>query len=72
MKDAICPGLAVTLLMMFWMCGFPQVLTEMVGEYKISFGPQLVLLELDLISQQDEDHRLSNLNTYYIYGVTSL
>ena len=59
--------------MMFWMCGFPQVLTEKVGEYKISFGPELILGLVDLISdgftllaQQDEEHRLFNLNTYYI------
>ena len=28
LKVAICPGLAVTLLIIFWMWGFPQVLTE--------------------------------------------
>ena len=34
---ADCPGLAVTLFMIFWMFGFPHVLTEEKNEKKYGY-----------------------------------
>jgi len=50
---AICPGLAVTLLIIFWMCGFPQVLILSM----LSMTPLLLLVKTPMRQHKIEKNQ---------------
>jgi len=54
---AICPGLAVTLLIIFWMCGFPQVLTFATLLSMLSMTPLLLLVKTPMRQHKIEKNQ---------------
>ena len=58
LKVAICPGLAVTLLIIFWMWGFPQVLTERKKKQEMRNGWGNMKLKLLTFLESETDKYL--------------